>query len=175
MTDEKSRMLEQIYEEFYSQIYNYVFYQLLHREKTEDLVSRIFLKVVEHLDDYDPDRAKMSTWIFRIAKNTLTDYFRTHRVLISLDRERTGETPTLTVDFETEYNRIMEPGRRAVYQALAQLNRRDRMILYYVYFQGMSYRETAGMIGISESTLASALMRAKQKLRASMEETGEWP
>ena len=122
MDDHGRRALEEIYEEFFPRIYNYIYYRLLHREETEDLVSRIFLKVAEHLHEYD---------------------------------------------------RILEPGRRAVFAALSRMKERDRMAVYYVCFLEMSYREAAARLGIGESTLASALMRAKRKLRAYLEESGD--
>lgn len=173
MQDKKYRMLRQIYEEYYSQIYNYIYYRLLHREETEDLVSQVFLKAAEHMDIYDPAKASYGTWIFRIAKNQLIDYFRTRRDTVSLDDEESGLENRLLVEFEEEYRRIIKPERKAVFAALAQLKERERMILYYVCFLGLSYRETAERMEIGESTLATALMRAKRKLRACMEEGGD--
>ena len=68
MDDHGRRALEEIYEEFFPRIYNYIYYRLLHREETEDLVSRIFLRVAEHLQEYDPKKAKLDTWIFRTSE-----------------------------------------------------------------------------------------------------------
>ena len=82
--------LEEIYEEFFPKIYNYFFYRLLHKEETEDLVSQVFVKIAEHLDRYDPHKARLSTWIYRIAENTLTDYFRTRKAPLSYDHEENG-------------------------------------------------------------------------------------
>lgn len=53
------------------------------------------------------------------------------------------------------------------------MKERDRMAVYYVCFLEMSYKEAAARLGIGESTLASALMRAKRKLRAYLEENGD--
>ena len=170
--DYERKGLEEIYREFFPQIYNHILYRLLHREETEDLVSRIFLKVAEHLDEYDPKKAKMSTWIFRIAENTLRDYFRTRRTQVSLDDVDVPLESRMTVDFEEEYNRILEPGRRAVFAALSQLKERDRMALYYVCFLEMNYKEAAKRLEMGESAFASALMRAKRKLRECMEKNG---
>ena len=117
MDDHGRRALEEIYEEFFPRIYNYIYYRLLHREETEDLVSRIFLKVAEHLHEYDPKKAKLDTWIFRIAERTLIDHFRTRRSQLSLEDENAGLENRFRVEFEEEYERILEPGRRAVFAA----------------------------------------------------------
>ena len=172
MDDHGRRALEEIYEEFFPRIYNYIYYRLLHREETEDQVSRIFLKVAEHLHEYDPKKAKLDTWIFRIAERTLIDHFRTRKNQLSLEDENAGLENRFRVEFEEEYDRILEPGRRAVFAALSRMKERDRMAVYYVCFLEMSYKEAAARLGIGESTLASALMRAKRKLRAYLEENG---
>ena len=49
-----------MYEDYFSKIYNYIFYRLLHREQTEELVSDIFLKVVVHLDSFQPGKASLT-------------------------------------------------------------------------------------------------------------------
>lgn len=165
--------LEEIYEEFFPKIYNYFFYRLLHKEETEDLVSQVFVKIAEHLDRYDPHKARLSTWIYRIAENTLTDYFRTRKAPLSYDHEENGLESKLTVEFEEQYEKIASPKRRAVFSALAQMGERDRTIVYYAYFRGMSYREIAKKMQMGESTLASALMRAKQKLKTHLEQSGD--
>ena len=41
--------MEEVYNEYFSPIYNYVFYRLLNRENTEDIVSQVFMKVCAHL------------------------------------------------------------------------------------------------------------------------------
>ena len=66
---------EEIYENNFSKIYNYIFGQMLNREISEDLTSDVFLKVLTNLDSYDPSRgAGLSTWIYAIARNTVADY-----------------------------------------------------------------------------------------------------
>ena len=63
--------MEAIYEEYFPVVYNYVYYKLLNREHCEDLVSQIFLKVVQNLYRYDPALATMRTWLLRITDNAL--------------------------------------------------------------------------------------------------------
>lgn len=171
MNDERV-MLEELYEAYFPKVYNYLFYHLLHKEETEDLTEQVFLKIAEHIDSYDPGKAKPSTWIHSIAANTLTDYYRTRKRCVSLCDGEYDLENELMVDFEEQYNQILEPKRRAVFEALAKMGERDRMMIYCVYFLGMSYREISEQMQIKESTLASALLRAKQKLRKRLEMDG---
>ena len=91
---------EKIYAEYFPKIYNFIFYRLLSREDTEDLVSEVFFKVAKNLDRFDEGKAKLKTWIYRIAQNTLIDFYRSRKIETSLDDEETGYEPS--VDFEEQ-------------------------------------------------------------------------
>ncbi len=156
--------LENIYCNFFPKIYNYIFYRLLHRETTEDLVSQIFLKVAEHIGDYNSEKASIGTWIWTIAENTLKDFYRTQKTFVSLD-EVNSINNRLSICFEDQYELIISQKRRALYKALSCLSERDRIIIYYKYFCQMSYKEVSEKLNIKESTLSTVSMRAKEKLR----------
>ena len=77
--------VEQIYQTCFSQIYNYFFYRLLHRESAEDLTSRTFLRMIERLHTYDAERGDVEPWLFRVAERILIDYYREEKPVLSLD------------------------------------------------------------------------------------------
>ncbi|MBR1900243.1 MAG: hypothetical protein IJ820_04170, partial [Lachnospiraceae bacterium] len=41
-----------VYEKYFSDIYNYIYGQILHRERAEDLVSEVFIKAMTHYDSF---------------------------------------------------------------------------------------------------------------------------
>ncbi|MCA9379038.1 RNA polymerase sigma factor, partial [Candidatus Dojkabacteria bacterium] len=58
-------------------VYRYIFLRTgYHRETSEDLTQDIFLKLWQSWSSYDESKATMRTWIFRIAHNTLIDFYR---------------------------------------------------------------------------------------------------
>lgn len=161
--------IERVYQTCFSKIYNYFFYRLLHRETAEDLTSRTFLRMIERLHTYDAERGDVEPWLFRVAERVLIDYYRERRSALSLE-DGLSEAPSVT--FEEEYQKIIAPRRKALYQALAQLSARDRILLYRKYLLEESYHQIAGELSMNESTLASALQRAKEKLRRQLERDG---
>lgn len=161
--------LEKLYREYFPKIYNFFFYKLLHREDAEDLTAQTFLKIAEKLYTYNPEKAKLNTWIGRISENTLIDFYRTGKKTLPLDDELSGIGNALSVSFEEQYAQIANPLRKEIYAALCQLPERDRMLVYHKYLLGESYHEIAEKFQINESTLASALQRAKAKLRKNLE------
>lgn len=158
--------VEQIYQTCFSQIYNYFFYRLLHRESAEDLTSRTFLRMIERLHTYDAERGDVEPWLFRVAERILIDYYREEKPVLSLDNSLPVEP---SVSFEEEYQKIMDPRRKILCRALTRLPERDQMLLYRKYLLGQSYHQIAGELCMNESTLASALQRAKKKLRRQIE------
>lgn len=153
---------ERMYEDYFPKIYNYVFYRLLHKQDTEDLVSEIFLKVARNLLSFNAQKANFNTWIFTIARNTLIDHFRRRKTTVSLDD---SDVDLTGADYAEQYETIVDDERKLVYQALMRLDGRSRQILALKYFGELSNREISKLTGINESTVSTIALRSKQKMR----------
>lgn len=162
--------MEQVYNEYFSPVYNYVFYKLLNRENAEDVVSQVFMKVCSHLPSFDPKKASLKTWIYRITDHALIDFYRRQRPSVSFDNEESGLGNILHVHFDDQYDRQMEPVRRTVYAALQQLPERDRTFIYYKYYLGITNREIARRMNMNENTVSAVMARARQKLKDILKE-----
>lgn len=166
----KAPDMEAIYEEYFSPVYNFVYYRLLNRENTEDLVSQIFMKVLTHLDSFDESKASVKTWIFRIAERTLIDYYRRKKQIVSFDNEDAGLENVLSVHFDQQYDQMCAPIRQEVRNALLQLPERDRMFIYYKYYMNITNREIARKMNMNENTVSAVLARARKKLATILED-----
>lgn len=162
--------MEQVYETYFSPVYNYVFYRLLNRENTEDVVSQVFEKVCRHLTAFDARKASLKTWIFRITDHALIDFYRRQRPALSIDHEESGLENVLFVHFDEQYDRQTEPTRQAVLAALRQLPERDRTFIYCKYYLNITNREIARRMNMNENTVSAIMARARQKLKGLLEE-----
>lgn len=153
---------ERMYREYYTRLYNYVFYQILSREDTEDIISSVFMKVAQSAGTFDKRKASLSTWLYRITKNTLIDYYRARKLTYSLDDEN-FDAPLANIEEETEH--ISSSSRQLLYQELTGLKRKERLILYYKYFEECTNREIARILHMNESTVGTVLSRALDKLK----------
>lgn len=160
--------LAELYREYYPKVYSFFFVKLRHKENAEDLAGRTFLKITEHLQTYDPEKSKLCTWIRRISENVLIDFYRTQKGALSLDDAKLGAGAMPSVSFEEQYKQIINPLRKELSAALWQLSERERILVCHKYLLGWSYHEIARKFQINESTLATVLQRAKEKLRAKM-------
>ncbi len=141
MTDE---MKTELYQKFYSKVLSYINGKVNNYTLAEDLCSDVFLKVYEKLDTFDESKASLSTWIFTITRNTLTDYFRTRKVY--------GEIPETLAEEESFEDEICNEGMLdTLADALEKLDERERDIIILHYYSGMTLKDVAEKIGISYS------------------------
>ena len=157
--------MEEVYNAYFSTVYNYVFYRLLNRENTEDIVSQVFMKVLRHLPSFDPSRASMKTWLLRIADHALIDFYRRQKPLLSYSQSETGLENILNIHFDDQYDQVIEPRRKEVLAALRELPERDRLFIYYKYFLNITNREIARRMNMNENTVSAIMARARNKLK----------
>ena len=78
---------EALYTAYSEKVRGYVFGKVANRHDAEDLVSDVFLKAYEKYPTFDAGRASVSTWLYTITRNTVIDYFRTHRPGVELPED----------------------------------------------------------------------------------------
>ena len=154
---------EKVYEEYFSKIYNFMFYKVLNKEIAEDLTSEFFIKLLTKLNTFDESKAKLNTWLYTVARNSVIDYFRSHKVETSIDDQ---DNPIeLPVNYELEKELIENEDRKALYEVLVKVDDRTRKLLSLKYFFNMSNKEISSVTGINESTVSTICLRGIEKIK----------
>jgi RNA polymerase sigma-70 factor (ECF subfamily) len=73
-----------LYDLYVKKIYSYFFFRTSSKEISEDLTSICFTKAFEKIHQVDPKKGAFRSWLYQIAKNTLVDYFRSHKATAEL-------------------------------------------------------------------------------------------
>lgn len=129
------------------------------RSDAEDIAQEAFVKAYLQLDRYQPDKAKFSTWLYKIATNLSLDYLRKQkRVTAVTDIESVTEVTMPTFIEDEERNHI----RKTV---LALMPPEYRRVIEAYYWLGKSYEEIAQDEQIPLNTARTWLRRAKLKLK----------
>lgn len=130
----------------------------------DDLVQEILAQAWRAYPSYDPARP-FGTWLYRVALNVAISWVRAHvprrRATIPLDIDtHDAETPP--------FDPVAAERVRALTLALRQLEPLDRALML-LYLDDHSHREIAGVLGLSETNVATKLHRLKQRLRQRLE------
>lgn len=152
-----------LYERYIEKIYRFVYFKTFHQETAEDLTSFTFMKALEHIADYEVARGNFSSWLYRIAQNTVIDHYRTTKQEVDIEQAfnlASGQN----VAAETEVSLALQE----VQTYLKSLEPDTRELIIMRLWQGLSYQEIAELTGKSEGALKMAASRALKQLRSSV-------
>ena len=117
---------------------------------------------------YDPDRARLSTWLHQIAHNLCIDIMRRQ----GREQPLAGNADTIIgADESPETLAQTRETQRQVAAAVSALSQRHRTALILTYYQSLPNREVAQIMGISIRALESLLVRARRELKTILEES----
>jgi RNA polymerase sigma-70 factor (ECF subfamily) len=159
---------EAAYKEYLPRVYNFFRYRLGDRALAEDLTAATFEKAWRGRLRFRHDLSAFSTWLFTIARNVATDYFRSRKQEISLDVVPEQADP---VSLEEIVQHSHDSSR--LRSLLSELPVRERELVAFKYGAGLNNREIARMTHLSESNVGIILYRVVEKLRAEMEDHHE--
>ena len=158
-TDAANELLRMSYED----VYSYLRRLCGSQADAEDLTQQTFLKVWSSLDRFK-GRCKFSTWLHRIAYNTYIDWRRrnsdgTRSLPDQWWQECVDDNPG---PFSTLAERQLA---RRLYEAVDQLEEHKKHVVHLHYYQALSLRETARVLGIATSTVKYRLREVLKILR----------
>lgn len=151
-----------LYEQLAPRLHRFVLIRVRDRADGEDLVQRIFLKMIEALPRYESRGIPFGAWVFRLARNTVIDFERTQRVHEPLgeieDRPSDAAGPDALAELEQE--------RAAVRAAIATLTPDQQDVVTYRFFAGLRPAEIATLMNRREGSVRALQFRAIETLRA---------
>ncbi len=141
----------------------------------EDLVQEAMMRAWSQASQFDPRRARFTTWLYRILVNLCIDH-RRRRQLAPMPDNFDPVDPAAGAD------ELMAINQRhaAIADALRDLPARQRAAMTLVYDEGMSGAEAARILGLSAKAVERLLARARAYLRERLQpdhdgkETATW-
>ena len=74
----------EIYDLLLDKIYRFIFFRVGNKEDAEDLTENVFVKIWKNISSYENKGLPFEAWAFRIARNTVIDFYRTKKQKITL-------------------------------------------------------------------------------------------
>ena len=164
----ETRTFDVLVERYQTRLLNFVYRIVGDRERAEDLVQEVFVRVYRHLGRFDRSK-KFSTWIYTIAsnlaKNELRNRSRNPLVLFT-SMTKGWEDEERPLEFEDPTSRPDDMFRKRhvrelVESSVAQLPEHHREVFMLREIEGRSYEEIAEITHCNLGTVKSRLNRAR--------------
>jgi RNA polymerase sigma-70 factor (ECF subfamily) len=155
---------EHLVKRYQNPLLNFVYRYVGNRQTAEDLTQEVFLQVYRAAARFEP-KARVSTWVFKIAYNLCMNEIKRfkrlagHELEMQKNREQQFAT-SLSPDAveQVELKQFMT-------QSLTQLPEKQRAALLLRVTEGFSYQEISDVLGVSRASVESLLFRARERLR----------
>jgi RNA polymerase sigma-70 factor (ECF subfamily) len=154
-----------LYEHFAPRLYRFVLIRVRHASDAEDLVQRIFVKMIEALPRYEQRGLPFAAWVFRLARNAVIDFERTRRPTDDLDLLADVDAGQPGPDDLAE--RSVERERLLV--AMRGLTADQRDVVTLRFFGGLSAAEIGALLGKREGSIRALQFRALDALRRALD------
>lgn len=153
-----------LYDRHQLRIYRYVRARIYDTQLAHDLTGDIFLRMVTHIQTYQPTGAPFTAWLYRIAHNYLVNHVQKEHSLKIVPIHQadylshTAVNPVAIVEQQMQLETIMA--------ALDQMETLPREVLTLRFLVGLSLQEVAEMLGKSVAAVKSIQHRGLKTMKA---------
>jgi RNA polymerase sigma-70 factor, ECF subfamily len=162
-------------------VYSLALRMLRHEQDAEDVTQQAFLSALEGLDGYRGD-ASFGTWLLRIATHAALKVIRKRKGLDTVSLEEATEAgedyesiphPEYIADWRQSPEQLVHKHeiQRLLDEALDKLDEKHRLVFLLRDVEGLSVKETAEALGLSEANTKVRLLRARLQLREQLTRT----
>jgi RNA polymerase sigma-70 factor (ECF subfamily) len=162
-------------------VYSLALRMLRQEQDAEDVTQQTFLSALENLKGFRGE-ASFATWLFRIATHAALKVIRKRKGLEMVSLEAATEAseqddfvphPEFIADWRQSPEQLVHQNeiQRLLDEALGRLDEKHRLVFLLRDVEGLSIRETAEALGLSEANTKVRLLRARLQLREQLTQT----
>ncbi len=165
-----SEAFGELYDFYIDSIYRYVFFKINSKEEAEDITSEVFLKIWNYLISKDEERiASFRPFIYKVARNTVTDYYRKARIREDYFAEE-GILENIPDNQKGIFDKLAIRNEIAeIEQAMKNLKSEYREAITLRYIEELNISEISSVIGKSKGATRTLLHRATNTLKELLE------
>lgn len=144
-----------------------------YRSQQDDILQEMRYVLVYGMADFDPTRAKFSTWLQYKMRAAFQRWLQDQSTLCRCPRLRTGGVASLLIepleaDIPGEPERQLDDLPETVRAAIDALPKREQHVVRRIGLDGATYREVARELGVAKSWVDVLWSRAKYALREAL-------
>ncbi|WP_026487020.1 RNA polymerase sigma factor [Caldanaerobius polysaccharolyticus] len=146
-----------LYESCFDDVYRYIYFKVGNRWDADDIVSDTFKRAYEK---YKTVKVNSKSWLFTIARNAVTDFYRKKKDLLVGDDISQYSYPDI---FESKLFREIE--LNCLKKSIYRLSKEEIEIINLKYFSGMTHKEISQVLNKTEDAVKMKSSRIIQKLK----------
>lgn len=153
----------QLYDTYFERIYRFTFKRLGGNEAVAgDLTQQTFLKAMANIGKYEDRGLPFCSWLYRIAQNEVSMFFRTQKVNQTVDIDE-GRFKDMCTEAKLEGYMSIEDQEKLV-ELLNEMEQEHLDLIELRFFQGLSFKEIADIYTITEANAKMRVYRILEKL-----------
>jgi RNA polymerase sigma-70 factor (ECF subfamily) len=157
----------ELYDHYQPMIYRFVAVKVSRREEAEDITHQVFMSAWQNIRSYEHRGHPFSSWLYRIARNQIVDFYRARRNDVALDAiDPEYFVAPASADFTVPLKLEMEAVRRA----MGQMKPDYQDVIIMRFIEDLSLKEVAGALGKTEGAVKLMQHRAMNELKKLLHE-----
>ena len=156
-----SSQTEHIWNVCHEPLKQFIHKRVSDQDRVDDILQDVFIKIHTKIDTLK-DNSKISSWIYQVTRNTIIDYYRSHKNLLKYVDD-IESMPVL--DDEDDISIPMQEMADGLINVVKTLPEKYAEALIAVDFNGHSQKSLSEKLGISRSGARSRVQRARQMLK----------
>lgn len=153
-----------LYDRYVDQVFAFVYHRVGHRQTAEDLVGDVFLRALRRIDTFTWQGTDFGAWLITIARNRVTDHFKSARIRLEAPVEEIFDTGAALGRDDPESAALAHELAAKVHEALSQMRDEHAEVLQLRFIQHLNVAETGAVLGKTEGAVKSLQYRALQAL-----------
>lgn len=144
-----------IFNLYKNDVYRLAYSYTKNKSDTDDIAQNVFIKLYKRKDILKLDNDDIKKWLFKVTINECKSLFLSHwRIKVSLFDDK-------DIKVSDSNNDLLD--------VIANLNKKERIIVFLHYYEGYKIKEIAEMMKLSEVNVKVLLSRTRKKLKNMME------
>ena len=162
---------DELFGRYYREIYSYIYKQCGERELAMDLTQDTFVAAFRGLHGFDDRKAEFRTWLYHIAANKITDYYRSRRHHQRMMEQSLEEKEMEFADDHDILQSLVERERmRQIMDFVTGYELTWVRIFQKKCFEGLTFTQIAVDLGISENTAKTRYYAIIKRIRKELSE-----
>ncbi len=160
-----------IYEGYFAPIYRFVYTRVRHKETAEDLAQETFLRAFSKISTYEERGTPLVAWLYTIARNLCTDYFKKKKEVIPSDPDIFWQDKVSSTHNPLQ---VADRAERAsvLLDCIGELPEAQSEFVLLRFIEELEYAEIAVILGKREEALRALSHRASKNLKKLLQARG---